>query len=233
MKKILILLALTLSIACSPVRMYMDMPEVKAWETEILKFEELDRNEAYPDNSILFAGSSSIRLWSTIEHDLSPYTVIQRGYGGAKLSDFAVYADRIIWPHKNIDGIVLFIANDISGHETDKTPEEVLNLFKYVIKTIRKEFPETPVFWIGITPTELRWGAWTQIRQANDLIRDYTIKNSDLYFIATERRFIDEDGKPRPELFLSDKLHLNDEGYRVWTELIRYDLDRVLKQQNP
>ncbi len=231
MKKILILLALSLSlsIACSPIRIYRDMPEVKAWETEILKFEELDKSETYPDNSILFAGSSSIRLWSTIANDLSSYPVIQRGYGGAKLSDFAVYTERIIWPHKNIDGIVLFIANDISGHETDKSPEEVLKLFKYVVKTIRKELPETPVFWIGITPTELRWEAWPQIREANNLIRDYTIKNSDLYFIATERSFINEDGKPRPELFLSDKLHLNDEGYRVWTELIRYDLDRVLK----
>lgn len=226
---ILILLALSLSAACSPVRIYKDMPEVKAWETEILKFEELDQNETYPDNSILFAGSSSIRLWSTIEHDLSPYKVIQRGYGGAKLSDFAVYTERIIWPHKNIDGIVLFIANDISGNETDKTPEEVLNLFKYVVKTIRKEFPETPVFWIAITPTGSRWEVWPQIREANDLIRNYTIKNSDLYFIATERRFINKDGKPRPELFISDKLHLNDEGYRVWTEIIKSDLDSVLK----
>ena len=99
------------------------------------------------------AGSSSIRLWETLQEDMAPYPVIQRGYGGARLSDFAVYAERILHPHEN-SGIVLFIANDIAGTENDKTPREVLGLFKNVVKTIRKKFPDTAVFWIGITPTE-------------------------------------------------------------------------------
>ena len=84
------------------------------------KFEALDQRENYPDNSVIFAGSSSIRLWETLEEDMAPYPVIQRGYGGARLSDFAVYAERILYHHKN-SGIVLFIANDIAGTENDKT----------------------------------------------------------------------------------------------------------------
>lgn len=79
-----------LIVSCSPLRKYQDLPEVKAWEKEIIKFEQLDRTESYPNDAILFAGSSSIRLWSTLADDMAPYSVIQRGFGGSELSDLAV-----------------------------------------------------------------------------------------------------------------------------------------------
>jgi hypothetical protein len=100
MRKYLILVICFILLSCSPVRKYQSLPEVKFWEKDIEKFEQLDKSEKYPDDAILFAGSSSIRLWASLEEDMSPYHVIQRGYGGAKLSDFAVYAQRIFNPHK-------------------------------------------------------------------------------------------------------------------------------------
>jgi lysophospholipase L1-like esterase len=30
---------------------------------------------------------------------------------------------------------------------------------------------------------------------------------------------LDEDGKPRAELFAKDGLHLNDKGYKVWASV--------------
>src|SRR4030043_1472210 len=122
-RNIIILFFLTL-IACSPLKKYEQLPEVKAWQPEIARFEDLDKTENYPDHAIVFAGSSSIRLWSTIAEDMSPYKVIQRGYGGAKFSDFAVYADRIFSPHK-CSGLGLFFEKDITGEENDKKPGEV------------------------------------------------------------------------------------------------------------
>jgi len=92
MRKNLVIVLSLLLLSCSPLKKYRELPEVKAWEPDIQKFEQLDKTEKYPDDAILFAGSSSIRLWSTIEKDMSPYHVIQRGYGGAKMSDFIVYA---------------------------------------------------------------------------------------------------------------------------------------------
>jgi lysophospholipase L1-like esterase len=200
---------------------------VTAWENDILKFEQLDKDESYPEESVLFAGSSSIRLWSTLKDDLAPYTVIQRGYGGAKLSDFAVYADRLLNPHK-CRAIVIFIANDISGSEQDKSPEEVLSLYKYVVKTIRNKQHDTPVFWIAITPTSSRWQVWPEIQKANNLIKEYCDSNKGLYFIKTDFAFLGKDGKPINEFFRDDLLHLNADGYAVWRKIIKDELDRVL-----
>ncbi len=228
MKKLIIFLLAGLLIACSPVSKYRSLPEVKAWESEIQMFEQADKAESYPPESIIFAGSSSIRLWTSLKEDMVPYPVIHRGYGGARLSDFAVYAPRIFDPHQ-FRAAVIFIANDITGGEADKTPEEVLALYKDVVKTIRKNHKDTPVFWIAVTPTSSRWKAWPQIEKANKLIKEYSEKSKNLYFIRTDNAFLGNDGKPKDELFRSDLLHLNDKGYEVWKELVKTELDKVLR----
>ncbi len=202
-------------------------PETNVWEKDIRKFEHLDSVETYPASAVLFAGSSSIRLWSSLANDMAPYPVIQRGYGGARLSDFSVFADRIIYPHP-CRAIVLFVANDITGSEADKTPEEVRDLFLNVINTIREKFPETPVFWIAITPTGLRWKSWPQIDKANMLIQEACKKEENIYFISTKKEFLSSSGLPKDELFRPDRLHLNEEGYAVWTGIIKKELGKVI-----
>ena len=228
MNRLLVIFVSLAILSCSPVSKYRSLPEVKAWESEIQKFEQLDKSGTYPEESLVFAGSSSIRLWSTLKEDMAPYPVIQRGYGGAKLSDFAVYADRIFDPHP-CRAILIFIANDISGSESDKSPDEVLALYKNVIKTIRKKHSDTPVFWIAITPTSSRWKVWPEIQKANNLIKNYCESNEGLYFIKTDFAFLGEDGKPINEYFRDDLLHLNADGYAVWRKVIKDEVDRVLK----
>ncbi len=217
-----------LLLSCSPLKTWKDLPEVKAWEPEIQKFEKLDKTVQYPDDAILFAGSSSIRRWETLAEDMAPYNVIQRGYGGAKLSDFAVYASRI-FSHHPCSALVLFIANDIIGNANDKSPEEVKKLFLNVLKTFRKYHPSAPVFWIAITPVTSRWKVWPEIRKTNELIHEACKNHRNTYFIKTENEFLNEKGEPKDELFVDDKLHLNSNGYKVWTTIIKRELDNVLK----
>jgi hypothetical protein len=227
MRRYILLLISFVLLSCSPLRKYQDLPEVKSWDKDIQKFEQLDKNEKYPDDAILFAGSSSIRLWSTLEKDMYPYNVIQRGYGGAKLSDFVVYANRIFSPHK-CKAIVIFIANDIIGTAEDKTPKEVAALFRNVLKTIRKSHPSTPVFWIAVTPTPSRWKVWPEIQNANAMVRKICENEKNTYFITTDFAFLKENGVPNDELFRDDKLHLTEKGYAVWTDIIKKELNNVL-----
>jgi hypothetical protein len=230
MKSFLLPLALLAIISCSPFTAYPQSPDVLSWEDDIRNFEHLDSTEIYPGSAILFAGSSSIRLWEELAKDMAPYPVIRRGYGGAKMSDLAFYAERIIYPHA-CRAIVLFVANDITGNEDDKSPEEVAGLFYGVLKTIRNKYPDTPVFWIAITPTPVRWNVWPLIVEVNNLIEDISLTSENTYFIRTDFAFLTGSLQPREELFMPDRLHLNEAGYRVWREIIRKELDRVLVQR--
>lgn len=222
-----LLIALLLIVSCAPLNKYRELPEVKAWESEIEKFEQLDISKSYPSDAILFAGSSSIRLWSTIGKDMLPYNVIQRGYGGAKLSDFVVYADRIIYSHP-CRAIVIFIANDIAGNDNDKSPLEVSQLFRKTLYIIRRKFKDTPVFWISVTPTPARWKVWPEIKEANEMIKEICAKHMNTYFVETEKYFLTSSGIPRRDLFVADRLHLNADGYTIWAEIIRKELNIVL-----
>lgn len=212
--------------SCSPARKYTESS--RHWEKEISELVKQDETRVYPDNSILFIGSSSIRLWENIEKDMAPYPVIQRGFGGSNLRDVLVYEDRIINPHK-FRAIVVFVANDIHGGKGDIAPEEVFKLYTQLVKSIRKEHKKEPIFWIQITPTESRWHVWDKTQRANTLIKEYTGKHKNLYYIETAPAFLGADGKPIKEYFREDKLHQTQKGYDVWAGLIKKSLDENLK----
>lgn len=226
-----ILLGMVLIVSCSVSRKYTKEASEK-WEQDILKFEQLDKTNPDPANSILFAGSSSIRLWSTIQEDVAPYPVIQRGFGGSKFSDLAIYADRIVYPHQ-FKALVIFEANDITGSKNDKSPEEVVRLFRNIVQTVRKKFADQPIFLIEITPTKSRWAVWPLIKQVNNQLKQECNKLHNTYFIDSAAAYLNINGEPRTELFVKDMLHQNKDGYKIWGALIKARLDEVLSEAAP
>lgn len=217
-----ILLALFTS--CHPVSKYINSDKVLHWESAIQQFDSLNSVEFSDANTLLVTGSSSIKLWDSIHADLAPYQVMQRGYGGARMSDFNYYAHRIIKKHQ-FKAILVFVGNDISGGDNDRTPREVLQFFKTLVKQIRDRNPNTPVYWIEITPTPRRWHVSDQIREANSLIRHYCEKNADLHFIPTFDIYTNQESLPDSSLFRKDMLHLNQDGYHRWAYRIKQTLE--------
>ena len=57
------------------------------WEPEIAAMEAADRASPPPKNALLFVGSSTIRMWSTLAADYPEQRVINRGFGGSELVD--------------------------------------------------------------------------------------------------------------------------------------------------
>jgi hypothetical protein len=214
--------------SCNVSRKYTKEASGK-WEKDIIKFEQLDISEKDPANAILFVGSSSIRMWSTLKDDVAPYPVIQRGFGGSKFSDLAVYADRIVYSHQ-FRALVIYVGNDITGDKADKSPEEVVRLFCAIVKTVRKKNADQPIFLIEITPTKSRWAVWPTIKQANLLLKGMCSKLHNTYFIETASAYLNKDGEPRNDLFIKDMLHQNHDGYIIWGDLVRKKLDEVLSQ---
>lgn len=213
--------------SCSPLKKYD--PQDRAWAIpEIEAFEKLDATIQYPDEAILFIGSSSIRLWKTLEEDMAPYPVIQRGYGGAHFRDMVFFTDRILATHP-LSMVVCFVANDISGSSKDGTPEEVLGLFKLFVKQVRAKHPTIPIMQIAVTPTPSRWKHWDKINRVNELIKGYCAKTENLYFIDTVPEYLDAAGQPKPQWFVQDQLHLNTEGYTVWNRIIKAAIEEVKK----
>jgi lysophospholipase L1-like esterase len=203
-------------------------PADNRWEPAIRAFERDDRETAYPDNAILFVGSSSIRLWDTLAADMAPHAVIQRGFGGARTADVVRYAERIL-AGRRPPALVLFVANDIRGDAaTDLEPAEAAAQFKAFLDHVRRESPETVMLVVAVTPTESRWAVWPQIRRLNQRLAGLCDETAHTIFIPTEDLYLGPTGRPQPELFRTDRLHLSPAGYARWTKRIRSYLDPLV-----
>lgn len=228
-KQITIAFLILAAIACSPLAEYKKNTPKPRWAKEIADFEKLDKEENYAKDAILFIGSSSIKRWTTIKEDMLPYKTIQRGFGGSKIEELAYYFDRIVYPHE-FKALVIFIGtNNLTGKKTDAKPSDILKYAKYIKKKIRAKYTNTPVFWIAITPTNARISAWPQVQNANQLIKDMCNKSKDFHFIETDEAYLGADGKPIKNLFVTDQIHLNTEGYAIWNKIIKKELDTYLK----
>jgi len=218
--------ALTLALIFSfkPVEKLIHAEENLRWEADIREIDSLNAVEYSDENTLLVTGSSSVRLWDSIHIDLAPYQVMQRGYGGAKLSDYNLYADRIIKPHQ-FKAIVVFVANDIHGGDDDRTPRQMFQLYQTLIQKIRNRNPETPVFWIETTPTPSRWYVYPKALKANELIREWSRESEDLHFISTFDAYMTPEFLPDSSYFREDMLHLNRKGYKQWAEIILSSLE--------
>lgn len=200
----------------------------KKWSKAIAEFDKRNQSEKAPANAIMFIGSSSIRRWTTMATDMAPYATIRRGYGGAKYTDMGVFVERIVSPHR-YRALVMFVGNGVVGKQEDHTPDQIEALTRHIVATSHKHQPDAPVFLIEITPCESRFSAWPKIRSVNARLREVALSTPNTYFIPTASHYLKSDGTPRSELFVSDKLHLSEAGYKLWSSLIRKRLDDVLR----
>jgi len=125
--------------------------------------------------------------------------------------------------------VVCFVANDIKGIPDDEIPKKVLRQIKYFVKQVREQHPRTPLAFIEITPTSSRWKQWNDIEEVNQLVKELCERKEGLCFISTAEFFLGDDSKPNDSQFLSDRLHLNPEGYAVWNQLIKSEIIRIKK----
>jgi lysophospholipase L1-like esterase/dienelactone hydrolase len=199
---------------------------VLRYESEIKKFDSLNLVEKHSDSALLFLGSSYIRLWTNIRKDLAYPDIIHRGFGGSNLRDVAYYVKRIVYPH-HPKAIFMYVGNDIVDSEKDKSPDQVLELFKYTVELIRTKFPTIPITWLQISPSEKRWGAWDKAQAANKLIEDYCNNSTNLFSINFSNSFLGDNGLPNKKLFRDDKLHYNEAGYVVWGDAIKEEVKKI------
>jgi lysophospholipase L1-like esterase len=161
-------------------------------------------------------GSSSIRFWKTLAQDFPDKQVINRGFGGSEISDSIAFADRIIFPYQPRMVVLYAGNNDIA---LGKSPERVIADFKKFLKLMHRKLPQARIAYISIHPNMSRWHLRDKSQAVNKAISE--IKDKQLTFINVWPAMLGEDGKPRPELYMPDKLHLNAKGYELWTSIVK------------
>ena len=186
---------------------------------EIQAFKHQDSLQPPPKGSILFTGSSSIVKWTNLQQDFPGYPVLNRGFGGSSLPDVIRYANDVIIPYQPKQIVIYCGDNDIAASDTVDS-KVVAERFKTLFRNIRQQLPAVQIVFISIKPSPSREKYLPIIKQANQIIKNFLWQQSNALYVDVYTRMLGPNGKPRPELFLEDMLHMNLSGYVIWKETL-------------
>ncbi len=221
MKKQRFFLLLILVTLCQAA---FSQPKIDRFEKTILEFETEDRAEGYHPEAILFTGSSSIRMWKTLQQDMTPLPAINRGFGGSTIPEVIHYADRIILPH-HPKLLVLYCGENDIAHD-DVPAKTAVKSFKKFYAWMQDNLPDTKVFFLPLKPSVSRWKYWEKFQKANKKIKKFIEKKDDWYYIDTASAMLDDNGMVKKDIFIKDNLHMNAKGYAIWTKVVKPVLEK-------
>ena len=84
---------------------------------------------------------------------------------------------------------------------------------------IRNHWHKMPVVFISIKPSPSRAHLMPKIEAANQMIREYLQTKKKTKYVDVYTPML-VNGKPRPDIFLGDDLHMNAKGYAIWKQAI-------------
>ncbi|HEV7347693.1 GDSL-type esterase/lipase family protein [Telluribacter sp.] len=199
---------------------------IDRFESTIKGFESRDAEQNPTPGGIVLTGSSSFALWKEADKDLAPLPIINRGFGGSTLPEVIHYTDRAVLKY-DPKTIVVYCENDMFGKKA-KTPEQNRDAYVALTQKIREDLPDVKMYYVSMKPSPSRWARRAEVQRANQLIKN---------FIKTDRNheYIDvwpvmlKDGRPDGSIFRSDSLHMNAEGYRRWTTVLKPILEKEVR----
>lgn len=196
-----------------------------SWEADIARFEQADARNSVAPGAVLFVGSSSIRLWTTLAADFPGLAVINRGFGGSELADSVHFADRIVLPYRPRVVVLYAGDNDITA---GKPPARVLADFQAFRTRLHAVLPQTQILFMAIKECPGRAGKRGLVREANMLIAADCATQEHCTFVDVAAPLLSAEGGFLPEMFESDGIHLTAAGYAAWVKVLRPQLERAL-----
>lgn len=189
------------------------------WD-DIQSFKKQDSVSAPRKNAILFIGSSSFTMWADVQKDFPGYIIINRAFGGSNLLDQLRYVNEVVFPYKPKQIIIYCGENDLASSDT-VSGNTVANRFYKLFSLIRKKIPSVQVTYLSMKPSPSRELLLSKMIRGNELIKKYLSTKKKTAYIDVYKEMIDDEGKPRTDIFLDDNLHMNKEGYAIWTKLVQ------------
>jgi lysophospholipase L1-like esterase len=167
---------------------------------------------------VIFIGSSSVRMWSTLEQDFPEFRILNHGFGGSEYKDLLTYQERLIEEFEPSMIVVYAGDNDIAnGTEVSAT----LNKAEQFIDGLKRLTGGVPVIVLSTKPSIARW-------ELNDKYIEFNTKLEKLLSVIDHAVYVDvwqpmlnNKGEVKTKLFLEDGLHMNEKGYQIWKNALK------------
>lgn len=166
---------------------------------------------------VVFIGSSSIRMWATLDQDFPDLSVLNHGFGGSEYSDLIQHQQLLIEEFEPSMVVVYAGDNDIANKEE---PAAIANEADLFVDGLRRIANGAPVIVLSVKPSIARWELKGKYVELNSLLRDMCENHDHAVFVDVWTPMLKRNGEVKANLFIEDGLHMNEEGYEIWKNLL-------------
>ncbi len=187
---------------------------------EIKAFKQQDSTMFPVSNQILLIGSSSFTLWKDVQSYFPSYPILNRSFGGSKFVDLIRYRYDVIYPYQPKQILIYCGENDFAANDT-VTVDMVVQRFQTLYKLIRAKYRTVPLVYVSMKPSPSRLHLLSKYVEGNKRIKNWLATKPRTAFVNVYDAMLTKDGKPMPDIFKEDNLHMNAKGYAIWKKILR------------
>lgn len=188
------------------------------FEKEVRQISARIDSLGWEPGSTVFTGSSTIRMWKSLQRDFPDHEILNTGFGGSKASDLETHLFPLVIRLEPSRVFIYEGDNDIwAGVEA----ADILTSLDNIVNRLQLINPKTEIYLIGAKPSPSRWEKRANYAIFNQKLQEYCLAKEGVEFVDTWMALTDKTGNARPELFIQDQLHLNEKGYEIWTSIFR------------
>lgn len=167
--------------------------------------------------TVVFTGSSSIRMWKNLESMFPDHQIINSGFGGSQSSDLNRYYKELILQYNPKKVFIYEGDNDIASKKRIK---DIIANTRQIVTKIKDSNKATQVVIIAAKPSIARWNLKRRYLRLNRAFEKLCKEDSGMEFANVWDVMMD--GKQvRKDIFIGDGLHMNSKGYNLWFSVIK------------
>jgi len=167
--------------------------------------------------TLVFTGSSSIRMWKDLGERFPNHQDLNTGFGGSQFSDLENHLDELVLDYAQLKAFIYAADNDLSA---GKGRREIIKSAERVIHRLQKSRPHIEIVLISPKPSLARWNLRGKYKRLNRKLSRLATKTQGVEFVDVWSPML-EDGRPKEDLFLEDGLHMNTKGYDIWYDELK------------
>ena len=205
-----------LSILCCGLFLNAQTPN--DFKNEVMAIQK--KNDSLWDASkptLIFTGSSSVRLWKDLQDRFPDQQVLNTGFGGSQFSDLELYLDELILNYQPVKVFIYEGDNDIGAK---KRPKAIVATSKRVLNALQQKKQDMEIVLISPKPSLLRWSSRGKYKRLNRKLNRLASKMDGVYFVDVWHPMLDK-RTVKQDIFIEDGLHMNTKGYDIWYEVLK------------
>ncbi|PCJ98354.1 MAG: G-D-S-L family lipolytic protein [Flavobacteriaceae bacterium] len=167
--------------------------------------------------TVVFTGSSSVRMWHNLQELFPEYQIVNTGFGGSHASDLLFHLNPLVLKYSPKKVFIYEGDNDLSAK---KKVKDIIATTKEIIAQIKSANQSTQIVLISAKPSIARWNLKGKYKRLNRKMSKLAAKDANVEYSGIWKTMLAK-RKLKKEIFIKDGLHMNAKGYDLWYDVIK------------